>query len=1140
MASISGLQNNPTNNLNTIDGLQIINATSILENGQPIDIGNLVPYNGATEDLNMGFYNLTTDHIAAANSDVVNLQALNTQLSILTGFLIDVGVLNFVPYNGSTSNTNLGTYGLSAGAITANSSLTVNGVLNVSGITTLNRGQSSYVPTTGIDLANKTYVDNSVSSTSSLLVPYTGATTLLNLGSNSLTASTAKFTAITSATPSLALGVDALGNLNTFAVPSGASFPFNGTTNINGSLKTIQDLTQYNPTLDANSYFITGISPTTYTFSSPTWIVNPVSGTTANIQLDPSIFYFSTTTKYVISFTGIFGTSASWTGTVYNNSTSTTVSDAPITITTTSQNLTMTFTPGSSNPTIYLRFDGASGTLRITNLSIKQVDTEVLGNLAISSQIDSNIVLANGKTANFANGLKVNQTSVATAPTLTTASLPAGVSASTLSGAYTLTATAGGTTFGMWLGSSFTYIAGAKYTFTFTGFSTNATATQAMIMYVNTYTGGVGTFIGDYIVNVPITSSTISGSFTATSNNNVVFNFVSSASGRSISFSGFTLTRADTEITGIATQLYNATAANTTTLVNRQTMDSAISAGSIVNLNNIFTGVNTFQTTVSTLATTTVSSKAYLTSILQTAGISSQAISPGIISGTYLLTPSPTTAPFASCYSPTNAWITGARYIFRFTGFTPSAFGISLIVYQANVGNTGTVAISASFPVVSGTFTGLFTPNVNPSFLGQVYLQWTGTANKTFSWTSFTYEVGTLEVDGVLDMTGIANINGGTSFAVQNNYMSPGSLTIGDITRDYGGGTGTWNTSTAGLLLECLNNSEIAVHDSGARVASLMYYTGSNNTIRLGRDMGWATSDVVASNNLTANCLVVNGGGTYQAGCIYSDVNWGMLFRAKVAPSAGGGIFGWYDSAGTEKMKMLANGTMTHTAGDLSYIKYGPNTTWNSYLTVGATPDRSGASNAQVISTNGNLHLDAGNSNDIYYGYYPSSRGTPNTHQFYGTVFNFPSGIPQNADYYSQVLVMQGTTLKKSQCVMREIYFSNNVAWGGGVNLTYAFYHYNTISPVQIYGKCSGYYSGAGMMQTTIRIYSQSTGQYFYYPLNSFVNNGYNHFTVPLNIISNGLPTGWFDVYVYSTSGWITDSNDQLTICVQILPVRDF
>ena len=42
------------------------------------------------------------------------------------------------------------------------------------------------------------------------------------------------------------------------------------------------------------------------------------------------------------------------------------------------------------------------------------------------------------------------------------------------------------------------------------------------------------------------------------------------------------------------------------------------------------------------------------------------------------------------------------------------------------------------------------------------------------------------------------------------------------------------------LFLECLNNTEIAVHDTGNRLTSLMYYEGSNtNKITIRRDMGW-------------------------------------------------------------------------------------------------------------------------------------------------------------------------------------------------------------------------------------------------------------------------------------------------------------
>jgi hypothetical protein len=780
------------------------------------------------------------------------------------------------------------------------------------------------------------------------------------------------------------------------------------TNNLNGGLKSIQNATQFNPSLDANSYFVTGIFPTTYVFST-NWIVNPVSGTTANITLDPAVFYFDANHKYVISFTGIYGTSASWVGTVFNNSTSLTVSDASIAITTSPQNLTMTFTTGSSNPTIYLRFVGASGTLRWTNFTIKEVDVEILGNLTLSSDIDSNIVQSNGRTANVANGLKVNQTSVATAPTLTTASLPAGVSASTLSGAYTLTATAGGTTFGMWLGSSFTFIAGAKYTYTFTGFSTNATATQAMILYTNTYTGGVGTFIGDYIVNVPITSSTVSGFFTATSNNNVVFSFVSSASGRSISFATFTLTRADTEI------------------------PSNLYAPRI--------------TTATSIAMTTAGGTLTMAS--------NGRVQHASFDNSYTL------------YGPNSSW---GKYLA--VGSTP------------DVGN-----------------------------------------------------VNTAQVIG----------------------------TNGD------------------LFLDAANSKSI--------------YYGNYQTSRGGTGTHEFYGNIFNYGTVASYGFVVNGGSSYVPGCIYSDANWGMLFRAKVVPAQG--IFAWYDFAGGERMKILPNGQLqlttvdgpgfvhtngtvivesyiggaggwfgtrtnhplrfytnnssarmtlntdgsrTHTAGDSSYITYGPNATWNANLVVGATPDRAGVGTAQVITTNGNLHLDAGNSTSMYYGFYANSRGTPNSHLFYGGTYVFDA-LAYNTYIYAHSVVLEGATLRRSQCLMRQVYKVDYISWGPGINMTYAFYKYSQVCPVKISGKYAGYCTFVGIPTMTMRIYSQNSGVYRYYAFPTYQNLTYAQTTYPIDIILDHtiLPeVGWFDIYIYNSYGMSTDINDQLWVNVQLLPVNSF
>lgn len=85
---------------------------------------------------------------------------------------------------------------------------------------------------------------------------------------------------------------------------------------------------------------------------------------------------------------------------------------------------------------------------------------------------------------------------------------------------------------------------------------------------------------------------------------------------------------------------------------------------------------------------------------------------------------------------------------------------------------------------------------------------------------------------------GYLNVNGGNPYATNNNFMLSGSLCIGDITSNYGGGTTGWNTNTAGLLMECQDNTEIGIHDANNRLVSLMYYKGgSDNYITYGREM---------------------------------------------------------------------------------------------------------------------------------------------------------------------------------------------------------------------------------------------------------------------------------------------------------------
>jgi len=58
--------------------------------------------------------------------------------------------------------------------------------------------------------------------------------------------------------------------------------------------------------------------------------------------------------------------------------------------------------------------------------------------------------------------------------------------------------------------------------------------------------------------------------------------------------------------------------------------------------------------------------------------------------------------------------------------------------------------------------------------------------------------------------------------------------------------------------------------------------------------------------------------------------------------------------------------TLHVSAGDSSRALFGPNATWGAYLYVGASPNVTSNTVAQVISTNGNLHLDSGTSQNTY------------------------------------------------------------------------------------------------------------------------------------------------------------------------------
>jgi hypothetical protein len=112
--------------------------------------------------------------------------------------------------------------------------------------------------------------------------------------------------------------------------------------------------------------------------------------------------------------------------------------------------------------------------------------------------------------------------------------------------------------------------------------------------------------------------------------------------------------------------------------------------------------------------------------------------------------------------------------------------------------------------------------------------------------------IGTSSPNAKLEVRGNASVSGGALWANDHANLAAGALNIGNYTTNFGGGSG-WTTNTAGLMLETLDNTEIAVHDAGTRAASLMYYQGgATNSITIGRNMGWdAVSSIILNGNVS-------------------------------------------------------------------------------------------------------------------------------------------------------------------------------------------------------------------------------------------------------------------------------------------------
>lgn len=212
--------------------------------------------------------------------------------------------------------------------------------------------------------------------------------------------------------------------------------------------------------------------------------------------------------------------------------------------------------------------------------------------------------------------------------------------------------------------------------------------------------------------------------------------------------------------------------------------------------------------------------------------------------------------------------------------------------------------------------------------------------------------------------------------------LQPGALNIGRTDTNYNWG-GTWSTDVrVGILANCADNWEFAIHDSGARVVSpFAFFGGANNYIQMGRDIGWGTTYIEAAGSFrapifyystdTSIYLAYNSTGTYTPwriggsknsyGGIYDDysaVN-GIMYDS----GGNGGVYraayGWYFYFSPPNGCMGVNGSATSSSYGL-YVTKGIYSTGNivAYSDVRKKKD--------IVTIDGALEL-VGRMRGVYY-----------------------------------------------------------------------------------------------------------------------------------------------------------------------------
>ena len=222
--------------------------------------------------------------------------------------------------------------------------------------------------------------------------------------------------------------------------------------------------------------------------------------------------------------------------------------------------------------------------------------------------------------------------------------------------------------------------------------------------------------------------------------------------------------------------------------------------------------------------------------------------------------------------------------------------------------------------------------------------------------------------------------------------------------------------------------------------------------------------------------------------------------------------------------------------GDSSYYISGPNSS-GVYLYTGssATTSKNASLVSQVITTNGNLHIDCSQdgSRAIYLNYFNAAASAGGGIQGWGP-WTHNGYINQNANYGNIVCAYNGVIAIQGQFQM--FLYQYQGAWGGGWSAG-SFSKASSQSAIRVTGQCSYYVSAYSFVYITMRLYSTGTGSYYYYYTAAATNVTNNHTTFPLTFLATGVPSGTISVYFYLSGGsFVTDTNDTIYSIIEVFP----